>query len=86
MAASKYVRASLELPFARLDLAEDTREAMGVSEGISEGERQKARGAERRTAPRARLVNRVIMVRDVVKENCARNSEISGCWPKEKVY
>lgn len=62
MAASKYVRASLALPLARWPLAEATREAMGVSGGISEGERAEQKGRVRRVAPQANGDNRVIIL------------------------
>ena len=70
MATSKYVSASLELPLARWDFAEETRDEMGVSEWMSEGERQYERGAAavmmRRRAPRARNDSRIIIVSESV--------------------
>lgn len=61
MATSKYIRASAALPWARLDLADETRDAMGVSEGISEGDRHEAKyGQANSTA--AAVENLVIMM------------------------
>lgn len=62
MATSKYTKASAALPWARLVLADETRDAIGVSDGISEGERHEAKGEARRTAPRAAVANLVIMM------------------------
>ena len=62
MATSKYVSASLAFPWARFDFAEEIKEAIGVSEGISEGDMQRAKGEVSRTAPRAIGKNRVIIV------------------------
>ena len=56
----------MALPCARFVLAEETSEAMGVSDGISEGERQKARGMDRRAAPKAMFDNRVIIAKVVL--------------------
>lgn len=47
----------MEFPFEREALAEDIREDTGVSEGISRGERARAKGARS-----ARVVNRRIMM------------------------
>lgn len=62
MATSKYTKASAALPWARLDLADETRDAMGVSDGISEGERQETKEETKMTAPRAAVENLVIML------------------------
>ena len=72
------MRASLALPCARFDLAEETSEAMGVSDGISEGERQKARGMDRRAAPKARFDNRVIIVKAVLILK-PQDQDFGGC-------
>ena len=62
MATSKYVRASLELPFARLAFAEETKEAIGVSGGMSDGERARMYGKVRTVAPSARAGNGVSII------------------------
>lgn len=63
MAASKYVRASLKLPAARRELADETRDATGMSEGMSEAERARASWGEvKNVAVTAREVSRMIIV------------------------
>ena len=75
------MRASLALPCARFDLADETSEAMGVSDGISEGERQKARGKDRRAAPKAMFDNRVIIVQALLILK-PQSQEFGGCWTR----
>ena len=60
---SKYVRASFELPWAKLVLARETSEEMGVSAGMSEGESAWRRLAWRtRGATRAKELDRRIIL------------------------
>ena len=57
------MRASFALPFARFALAEATKEAIGVSGGISEGEMAEQKWTVRNVAPQASDTNRVIILR-----------------------
>lgn len=52
----------MALPLARCALAEVTREAIGVSGGISKGERAEEKGRVRRAAAQVSDDNRTIMV------------------------
>ena len=73
----------MALPCARFDLAEETSEAMGVSDGISEGERQKAKGTDRRAAPKAMFDNRVIILKPVLILK-SQSQEFGGCWTRRE--
>lgn len=56
------MRASLALPLARLDFADEIRDEMGVSDGMSEGEMQRLAGRdERRLAKSASDGDRIII-------------------------